>query len=69
MLSIAMKSSKLEFLSEEIAKYYKNKSENLMDKFLSFLEPIMTLWVAILVLFLALGIFLPIWELSSGVNF
>lgn len=40
-----------------------------MDKFLSFLEPIMTLWVAILVLFLALGIFLPIWELSSGVNF
>lgn len=64
-----MKSSKLEFLSEEIAKYYKNKSENLMDKFLSFLEPIMTLWVAILVLFLALGIFLPIWELSSGVNF
>ncbi|EAI7732046.1 type II secretion system F family protein, partial [Campylobacter coli] len=52
-----------------IAKYYKNKSENLMDKFLSFLEPIMTLWVAILVLFLALGIFLPIWELSSGVNF
>lgn len=38
-------------------------------EFLIFLEPMMTLFVALLVLFLALGIFLPMWELSSGVNF
>ncbi|EJV5811452.1 type II secretion system F family protein [Campylobacter jejuni] len=69
MLSVAMKSGRLEVLSEEIAKYYQQKSENLMDRFLVFLEPMMTLFVALLVLFLALGIFLPIWELSSGVNF
>ncbi|EIC2344576.1 type II secretion system F family protein, partial [Campylobacter jejuni] len=69
MLSIAMKSGRLEVLSEEIAKYYQQKSENLMDRFLIFLEPMMTLFVALLVLFLALGIFLPMWELSSGVNF
>ncbi|TKX31438.1 type II secretion system F family protein [Campylobacter estrildidarum] len=68
MLNIAMKSSKLEFLSEEISKYYENKMENLMDRFLILLEPLMTLFVAMLVLFLALGIFLPIWELSSEVN-
>lgn len=69
MLSVAMKSGKLEILSEEIAKYYQQKSENLMDKFLVLLEPMMTLFVALLVLFLALAIFLPMWELSSGVNF
>ncbi|EFU6137274.1 type II secretion system F family protein [Campylobacter jejuni] len=69
MLSVAMKSGRLEVLSEEIAKYYQQKSENLMDRFLIFLEPMMTLFVALLVLFLALGIFLPMWELSSGVNF
>ncbi|HEC2873338.1 TPA: type II secretion system F family protein [Campylobacter jejuni] len=69
MLSVAMKSGRLEVLSEEIAKYYQQKSENLMDRFLVFLEPMMTLFVALLVLFLALGIFLPMWELSSGVNF
>ncbi|EAL5359931.1 type II secretion system F family protein [Campylobacter jejuni] len=69
MLSVAMKSGRLEVLSEEIAKYYQQKSENLMDRFLIFLELMMTLFVAILVLFLALGIFLPMWELSSGVNF
>ncbi|MEF3849448.1 type II secretion system F family protein [Campylobacter jejuni] len=69
MLSVAMKSGRLEVLSEEIAKYYQQKSENLMDRFLIFLEPMMTLFVALLALFLALGIFLPMWELSSGVNF
>ena len=69
MLSVAMKSGKLDILSEEIAKYYQQKSENLMDKFLVLLEPMMTLFVALLVLFLALAIFLPMWELSSGVNF
>ncbi|PJP74962.1 type II secretion system F family protein [Campylobacter jejuni] len=69
MLSVAMKSGRLEVLSEEIVKYYQQKSENLMDRFLVFLEPMMTLFVAFLVLFLALGIFLPMWELSSGVNF
>lgn len=69
MLSVAMKSGRLEVLSEEITKYYQQKSENLMDRFLIFLEPMMTLFVALLVLFLALGIFLPMWELSSGVNF
>ncbi|TKX32869.1 type II secretion system F family protein [Campylobacter aviculae] len=69
MLNIAVKSSKLDFLSEEISKYYENKMENFMDKFLILLEPLMTLLVATLVLLLALGIFLPIWELSSGVNF
>lgn len=69
MLSVAMKSGRLEVLSEEIAKYYQQKSENLMDRFLIFLEPMMTLFVALLVLFLALGIFLPMWELSSEVNF
>ncbi|HDZ5087344.1 TPA: type II secretion system F family protein [Campylobacter jejuni] len=69
MLNVAMKSGKLEVLSEEIAKYYQQKSENLMDRFLVFLEPMMTLFVAFLVLFLALGIFLPMWDLGSRVNF
>ncbi len=36
MLSVAMKSGRLEVLSEEIAKYYQQKSENLMDRFLIF---------------------------------
>lgn len=68
LLSTAMKSAKLDFLSEEIANFYAQKQENLLEKFLVLLEPLMTLCVGILVLFLALGLFLPLWELSSGAN-
>lgn len=69
MLSIAMKSAKLEVLSGEIAKFYEKKQEDLTEQFLALLEPFMTLIVGTLVLFLALGIFLPLWELSSGAKF
>ncbi|ARJ55729.1 type II secretion system F family protein [Campylobacter cuniculorum] len=69
MLNVAMKSAKLELLSNEIANFYERKQEDFMDKFLALLEPLMTLVVGILVLFLALGIFLPLWELGSGVKF
>ena len=69
MLNVAMKSGKLDILSEEIARYYKQKNEELLEKFLSLVEPLLTLFVALLVLFLALGLFLPMWELSSVSSF
>ncbi|KAA6225082.1 MULTISPECIES: type II secretion system F family protein [unclassified Campylobacter] len=68
MLAVALKSAKLELLSLEIANYYALKQDDLMGIFLSLIEPLMTLFVAILVLLLALGIFLPMWDLSSGAN-
>ncbi|TKX30239.1 type II secretion system F family protein [Campylobacter sp. MIT 12-5580] len=69
MLAVAMKSSKLHEMSAKIAEYYELKQNHIMDTFLLLLEPLMTLFVAVLVLFLALGIFLPMWELNSGVSF
>ena len=68
LLHSAMKSASLDNLSAKIAHFYEEKQEDLLDKFLHFLEPLMSLLVGILVLFLALGIFLPMWELSSGAN-
>lgn len=69
MLFVASKSAKLEQISEQIAKYYENKQEQFIDRFLTLLEPFLTLIVAILVLFLTLGIFLPMWELNSIKSF
>ncbi|WP_270966440.1 type II secretion system F family protein [Campylobacter upsaliensis] len=67
LLHSAMKSGTLDLLSAKIAHFYEEKQEDFVEIFLKFLEPLMTLLVGILVLFLALGIFLPMWELSSGV--
>lgn len=49
----------------EIAKYYKSRFQNIVDNIATLIEPIMMLFIAILVTVLALGIFLPMWELSS----
>lgn len=68
MLSVAMKSAKLDMMSEKITQYYEAKSDDAIDTLLRVLEPLMTLFVAILVLFLALGIFLPMWELNQSIK-
>ncbi|TQR57700.1 type II secretion system F family protein [Campylobacter troglodytis] len=69
MLGVAMKSGRLDLMAEKIALFYEDKEEALREKMLGLLEPLMTLLVAILVLFLALGIFLPMWELNQSVKF
>lgn len=69
MLAVAMKSAKLDVMSEKISQFYEAKSEDLMESFLRILEPLLTFFVAILVLFLALGIFLPMWELNQSIQF
>ncbi|TKX31834.1 type II secretion system F family protein, partial [Campylobacter taeniopygiae] len=48
MLNIAMKSAKLDLMSEKISNFYETKQENLMSKFIFLLEPLMTFLVAIL---------------------
>lgn len=69
MISVAMKSAKLDLMSEKISYYYESKSADLTQSLFSLLEPLMTLVVGILVLFLALGIFLPMWELNQSIQF
>lgn len=69
MLAVAMKSAKLALMSEKIAAFYESRADELTARFLALLEPLMTLLVAVLVLFLALGIFLPMWELNQSVKF
>lgn len=68
MLAAAMKSSRLDLMSEKIARYFESKQEDLNALFTALLEPLMTLLVCALVLILALGIFLPLWQLNEVVK-
>lgn len=65
MLNTAMKSAKLGKICENISRYYEVKLDDKLSLILNLIEPLMTFVVAIGVLFLALGIFLPMWELNS----
>ena len=65
MLNTAMKSAKLDEIYKNITKYYELKLDDKLSFMLSLIEPLMTFIVALGVLFLALGIFLPMWELNT----
>lgn len=49
-----------------VAKFYKQKYDRLIDGLSGSLEPVLLIAIAMAVLLLGLGIFMPLWELSSG---
>lgn len=69
MIKIGLKTARLAELCQNAAKYYQSKEDELNQRIFSLLEPIATFFVACLVLILALGIFMPMWELSSRGSF
>ncbi len=63
------KSGNLDRMLEACARRYKESCAYLLDKVILWLEPLCSLFLAAMVLFLALGIFLPIWNLQSSEPF
>lgn len=69
MVKMGLLSKYLDELCLQIASYYEDKEEASRQRLLASLEPLATLVVASMVLVLALGVFMPMWELgSAGVN-
>ena len=66
LLQSGEKSGRLDSMFLAASKYYKEKSEDLLGKILLYIEPLCSLLMASMVLYLALGIFLPIWSLQGG---
>jgi len=66
MMSSGEKTGEVDKMIEEVAIHYKNVFNDKVDNLTSAIEPIMLLLVAGMVLFLALGIFMPMWGLASA---
>ena len=49
-----------------VSKFYKQKYDTLIEGLSGSLEPVLLIAIAGAVLLLGLGIFMPLWELSSG---
>jgi len=65
MISIGEESGTIDELLEEVADYYDVEVDYEVDRLASAIEPILTVVIGLIVLVLALGIFLPMWELST----
>lgn len=66
MIAVGEESGSLDDLMEEIAQMYEREVDYELKTLSSQIEPILIVFLGALVLLLALGIFLPIWELGQA---
>lgn len=65
MMSVGEDTGSMDELLHEVAEYYDSEVEYELDRLSSAIEPILTIVVGVIVLILALGVFLPMWNISS----
>jgi MSHA biogenesis protein MshG len=65
MISVGEESGALDDLMQEIADMYQREVEYELKTLSSQIEPILIIGLGVLVLILALGVFLPIWDIGK----
>ncbi|RDU69841.1 type II secretion system F family protein [Helicobacter cholecystus] len=65
LLQIAQHSGKVEEILNILSKEYAEKMQERIEKIIAVLEPLLTLLLGGFILLLALGIFVPIWEMGA----
>lgn len=68
MISAGETSGQLDSMMQKVMEYYKMKFDAIIDGLSEAIEPIMLLIIAAMVVLLALGIFLPMWEMGNAVQ-
>lgn len=65
MMAVGEETGSIDNLLLEVAQFYEAEVENDIDKLSARIEPILTVAIAGIVLVLALGVFLPMWNLAE----
>ncbi len=65
MLAVGEETGRLEQIIDDVADYYEREVDYDVRNLSSLIEPILTMGIALMVFLLALGIFLPMWQLGS----
>ena len=68
MISAGEQSGNLDLMLEKVTDYYKSRFNDIIDNIASYIEPILIGVIAGIVLLLALGIFMPMWDLAQAVK-
>ncbi len=66
MISVGEETGAIDDLMFDVADYYEREVEYDLKNLSSAIEPVLIVGIGILVLILALGVFLPMWDLSSA---
>jgi type II secretory pathway component PulF len=65
MVSVGETSGTLDAMLISITDYYDREVEDSIRKMSTYIEPVLTLFLGVVVLFLALAVFLPWWNMAS----
>jgi type II secretory pathway component PulF len=68
MIKAGEASGQLDAMLGKVTNYYDMEFQNLIDNLAAYIEPIMLFFIAGLVLLMALGIFMPMWDLGKAVK-
>ncbi|MGE4418411.1 MAG: type II secretion system F family protein [Sulfurimonas sp.] len=68
MISAGEDSGTLDTMIKKVAEYYKMRFDAIIDGLNEAIEPVMLFIIAAMVLLLALGIFLPMWDMGNAVQ-
>jgi type II secretory pathway component PulF len=65
MVAVGEETGKLDELLVHVAEYYDSQIDYTISNFVSLIEPILIFFLGLAVLFMALGIFLPMWNMMN----
>ena len=68
MIRAGESSGQLDAMLGKVEGYYDSRFQDLIDNLAAYIEPIMLFFIAGLVLLMALGIFMPMWDLGKAVK-
>ena len=68
MIKSGERGGQLDEMLEKVADYYEMRFQHILDNLASMIEPILMVVVSVMVMILALGIFLPMWDMASAVK-
>ena len=68
MIAVGEETGEIDALMQEIAEMYERDVEFEVEALASRIEPILLIFIGVMVLVLALGIFLPMWDMASAVR-
>ena len=68
MIRAGENSGQLDMMLGKVEGYYDSRFQDLIDNLAAYIEPIMLFFIAGLVLLMALGIFMPMWDLGKAVK-
>jgi len=68
MIKAGETGGQLDAMLDKVTQYYDMQFQDLIDNLAAYIEPVMLFFIAGLVLLMALGIFMPMWDLGKAVN-